>query len=121
MWTFRLLHGHLEKKYGVVVAYSTAAKSFNEMGIRLKVPAPRIQGRQVRGAARIPEGAREEIEEAAKADYHTVFSDEGHAQDYKSGRETTGLRGVEVVRTLSVGRARLSMFVAVGYRRVFVM
>ena len=35
-WTFRLLHYHLGKKYGVVVAYSTAAKNFNEMGMRFR-------------------------------------------------------------------------------------
>ena len=34
-WTIRLLHVHLEKKYGVIAAYSTVAKSFNEMGMRL--------------------------------------------------------------------------------------
>ena len=42
-------------------------------------------------------------------------------QGYKNGRETAGLRGVEAIRTSSVGRARLSLFVAVGYGWVFVM
>lgn len=42
-------------------------------------------------------------------------------QGHKNGCETAGLRGVETVRTSSVGRARLSLFVAVGYGWVFVM
>ena len=122
MWTFRLLHRHLEEKYGVVVAYSTAAKNFNEMGIRLKVPRP-VHPKAASAEERLAfqREAREEIVEGSKAGHHTVFIDEGHAQGYKNGRETAGLRGVEVVRTSSFGRARLSMFVAVGYGWVFVM
>ena len=40
VWTFRLLHRHLKDKYGLDIAYSTAAKYFNQMGVCLKVPRP---------------------------------------------------------------------------------
>ena len=39
-WTYKLLHQRLEDEYGVKMAYSTAAKNFNEMGIRIKIPRP---------------------------------------------------------------------------------
>ena len=121
-WTFRRLHRHLKERYGVVVAYSTAAKNFKEMGIRLKVPRPaHPKAASPEERLAFQREAREAIEEAAKAGFHVVFIDEGHAQGHKNGRETAGLRGVETVRTSSVGRARLSLFVAVGYGWVFVM
>lgn len=122
VWTFKLLHDHLEKKYKVKIAYSTAAKNFKEMGIRLKVPRPaHPKAASLEERLAFQAEARARIKEAAAAGYHTVFIDEGHAQGYKNGRETAGLRGVEIVRTSSVGRARLSFFVAVGYGWVFVM
>lgn len=121
-WTVRRLHRHLKEKYGVVVAYSTAAKNFKEMGIRLKVPRPaHPKAASPEERLAFQREAREAIEEAAKAGFHVAFIDEGHMQGHKNGCETAGLRGVETVRTSSVGRARLSLFVAVGYGWVFVM
>ena len=80
---------HLKEKYGVVVAYSTAAKNLKEMGIRLKVPRP-VHPKAASAEERLAfqREAREEIAEGAKAGHHTAFVDEGHAQGYKNGRET---------------------------------
>ena len=104
-WTFRLLHDHLEKKYGVVVAYSTAAKNFKEMGIRPKAHRP-AHPKEASPGERLAfqEEARGKIEEAAAAGYRIVFGDEGHVQGYKTGRGTEG--PVEIVRMPSAGRAR---------------
>ena len=40
VWTYRELHRHLREKYGLDVAYSTTAKTLNEMGAGLEAPRP---------------------------------------------------------------------------------
>ena len=120
-WTFRLLHQHLKDKYGLDIAYSTAAKYFNDMGVRLKVPRPaHPQAASPEKRLAFQKESRKKILAAAKDGYHVVFSDEGHVQGYKNGHKTAALRGVEAVRTSGVGRARLSIFVAVGYGWFFI-
>ena len=122
VWTFKLLHDHLGKKYGVRLAYSTAAKNFKEMGIRLKIPRPaNPRAASPEERLKFQRKARKTIEAAAKDDFYTVFLDEGHAQAYKNGRATAGLRGVEAVRTSSIGRPVLTIFVCVGYGWVLVI
>ena len=120
-WTFKLLHRHLREKYGISIAYSTAVKNFKEMGIRIKVPRP------AHPMAASPEkrlafqrDARKKIKDGAKEGFHTAFVDEGHIQGYKNGNAAAGLRGVEAVRTSSIGRANLTTFVAVGNSWCFV-
>ena len=91
MLTFRRLHCHLEEKYGIVVAYSTAAKNFKEMGIRLKIPRPvHPKAASAEEQLAFQREAREEIEDASKAGYPIAFSDDAHAQGYKNVRETAG-------------------------------
>lgn len=104
-WTFRLLHDHLEKKYGVAVAYSTAAKNFKEMGIRPKAHRPALpKAASTEERLAFQGEARRKIEEAAAAGYRIVFGDEGRVQGYKNGREAE--KPVEIVRMPSAGRAR---------------
>ena len=99
-WTYKLLHQRLEDEYGVKMAYSTAAKNFNEMGIRIKIPRPEHpKAASPEERLAFQKAARKDIEEAAKAGYHPVFSDECHVQGYKNGHEAAGLRGVEAVHT----------------------
>lgn len=40
VWTYRSIHRHLREKYGLDVAYSTTAKTLNEMGAGLEAPRP---------------------------------------------------------------------------------
>ena len=115
VWTFKLLHRHLREKYGISIAYSTAAKNFKEMGIRLKVPRPvHPMAASAKERLAFQKGTREKIEEGAKDGFHSAFVDEGHIHGYKNGHAAAGLSGVEAVRTSSVGRAHLTVFVAVG-------
>lgn len=122
VWSYRDIQRHIKEKYGLDVPYSTVAKTLNEMGVRLRTPRP-MHPRAASPEKRLAyqKEARKSVRASAADGFHIAFTDEGQMQGYKNGHKTAGLRGVDVVRTSSVGRARLTVFVAVGYGWVFVM
>ena len=57
---------------------------------------------------------KKELEASGRDGFKIVFEDEGHVQALKNGHATTSFKGVQPTRRPSAGRARLTLFVAVG-------